>query len=101
MDIPDTGFQARGWACSRSDFLPMLMVISLFCCCSLLVYLEDMVRYQQLGDTGVQVSRLCLGTMTFGGGVGLYEVIGGMDQAETDEMVGHALDMGINFVRYR
>ncbi len=27
--------------------------------------LEDM-QYQQLGDTGLQVSKICLGTMTFG-----------------------------------
>ncbi len=35
--------------------------------------------------------------MTFGGGAGLYEAIGGMNQTETDSMVGHALDAGINF----
>ena len=55
------------------------------------------MQYQQLGDTGVFVSRLCLGAMTFGSGAGLYEVIAGMNQTETDEMVGHALDSGINF----
>jgi aryl-alcohol dehydrogenase-like predicted oxidoreductase len=35
------------------------------------------MRYKTLGDTGLPVSRLCLGTMTFGGGEGLFKMIGG------------------------
>src|SRR5579871_4856990 len=54
--------------------------------------------YSQLGNTGVFVSRLCMGAMTFGGkGSQLFEVIGGLDQAETDALVGQCLDGGINF----
>jgi aryl-alcohol dehydrogenase-like predicted oxidoreductase len=55
------------------------------------------MQFRQLGNTGVFVSRLCMGAMTFGGGVGLYEAIGGTNQAETDELVAYALGAGINF----
>ncbi len=52
------------------------------------------MRYLPLGSTGVQVSELCLGTMTFGNGWG----IGGIDDAQADQVLGAALDAGINFV---
>ena len=35
--------------------------------------------YKTLGNTGLLVSRLCFGTMTFGG-EGMYKVIGSVDQ---------------------
>jgi aryl-alcohol dehydrogenase-like predicted oxidoreductase len=55
------------------------------------------MRYQQLSDTGVFVSTLCLGTMTFGGRGQLWERIGGLDQAAADGLVHRALDAGVNF----
>jgi aryl-alcohol dehydrogenase-like predicted oxidoreductase len=54
------------------------------------------MKYRPLGSTGVYVSELCLGTMTFGG-AGYWEVIGKQGQGDADEMVGRALDAGINF----
>ncbi|MES1261774.1 MAG: aldo/keto reductase [Acidobacteriota bacterium] len=54
------------------------------------------MQYQQLGNTGVFVSRLCLGAMTFGGS-GMFEIIGGLGQPEVDKLVGDALEAGINF----
>lgn len=54
--------------------------------------------YQQLGNTGVFVSRLCLGAMTFGGSEGLFQVIGGLPQDEVDVLVHTSLDAGINFI---
>jgi len=56
------------------------------------------VQYQQLGNTGVFVSRLCLGAMTFGGKGGLFEVIGGLPQHDVDTIVGNSLDAGVNFI---
>jgi aryl-alcohol dehydrogenase-like predicted oxidoreductase len=56
------------------------------------------MKYRQLADTGVFVSELCLGTMTFGGVGQLWEVIGGLDQKAADGIVHRALDGGINFV---
>ncbi len=55
------------------------------------------MEYKTLGNTGLLVSRLCLGTMTFGKGEGVYGAIGAVDQAGADEQVKVALDAGINF----
>lgn len=51
------------------------------------------MRYRILGRTGLKVSELCFGTMTFGGG----ETIGVLDQRESDKLVARTLDAGINF----
>ncbi|RDK03375.1 aldo/keto reductase [Paraburkholderia lacunae] len=56
------------------------------------------MRYNQLGRTGVFVSELCLGTMTFGGGEGMWRQIGDLQQADAERLVGRALDAGINFI---
>ena len=57
------------------------------------------MQYQQLGNTGVFVSRLCLGAMTFGGGTtSIWQAIGALGQQETDTMIGQSLDAGINFI---
>jgi aryl-alcohol dehydrogenase-like predicted oxidoreductase len=56
------------------------------------------MKFRQLADTGLFVSELCLGTMTFGGRGQMWEVIGGLDQAAADALVHRALDAGINFV---
>ena len=55
------------------------------------------MEYAALGDTGLLVSKLCFGTMTFGDGRGLFKVIGAVDQAGADELVKASLDGGINF----
>jgi aryl-alcohol dehydrogenase-like predicted oxidoreductase len=53
--------------------------------------------YQQLGRTGLFVSRLAFGTSTFGGSQHpLYKVIGGLDQRAADRIVAVALDAGVN-----
>jgi aryl-alcohol dehydrogenase-like predicted oxidoreductase len=56
------------------------------------------MKYRQLADTGVFVSELCLGAMTFGGAGQMWQVIGGLDQAAVDAIVHRALDGGINFI---
>ena len=56
------------------------------------------MQYQQMGSTGLYVSRLCLGTMTFGGKGTLFGVMGGLDQKESDALVHRSLDAGINFI---
>jgi len=55
------------------------------------------MEYKPLGNTGLLVSRLCLGTMTFGSGRGLFKVIGAVGQSEADGLVKAAIDGGINF----
>lgn len=56
------------------------------------------MRYQKLGNTGLFVSELCLGTMTFGGEDGMWGKIGKLSQSDADRLVGSALDAGINFI---
>ncbi|WP_343549590.1 aldo/keto reductase [Ralstonia sp.] len=56
------------------------------------------MRYNQLGRTGLFVSELCLGTMTFGGNDGIWQHIGDLQQADAERLIGRALDAGINFI---
>jgi aryl-alcohol dehydrogenase-like predicted oxidoreductase len=56
------------------------------------------MQYQQLGHTGIFVSRLCLGTMTFGGKGTLFGVMGGLEQKDADLLINKALDAGVNFI---
>jgi aryl-alcohol dehydrogenase-like predicted oxidoreductase len=55
------------------------------------------MNYKTLGDTGLLVSTLCLGTMTFGGSEGIYKHIGDLDQAGADDLIKACIDAGINF----
>lgn len=49
-----------------------------------------------LGRSGLKVSELCFGTMTFGGS-GYWKNVGTTQQHEADELVNLAIDSGINF----
>ncbi|MEI7501717.1 MAG: aldo/keto reductase [Paludibacter sp.] len=55
------------------------------------------MKYNELGKTGVLVSELCLGTMTFGG-KGYWEAIGQLPQNEVNQIVKTSLNSGINFI---
>ena len=57
------------------------------------------MRFKQLGNTGLFVSELCLGTMTFGPPrqEGLYRDIAGMDQPTADGIVERCMAAGVNF----
>jgi aryl-alcohol dehydrogenase-like predicted oxidoreductase len=56
------------------------------------------MHYKLLGNTGLQVSTICLGTMTFGPGEGIWGKIGGLGQAEADELIKASVDAGVNFI---
>jgi len=56
------------------------------------------MRLNPLGRTGLFVSELCLGTMTFGGGEGIWTHIGALQQADAERLIGESLDAGINFL---
>ncbi|MDQ0512496.1 aldo/keto reductase [Ancylobacter amanitiformis] len=56
------------------------------------------MRYRQLGPSGLFVSELCLGTMTFGGSDGFWGQIGQLRQEEADALVKTAVDAGVNFI---
>ncbi len=55
------------------------------------------MEFATLGNTGLLVSKLCFGTMTFGDGSGLFKLIGAVGQAGADEVVRKSVDGGINF----
>jgi aryl-alcohol dehydrogenase-like predicted oxidoreductase len=55
------------------------------------------MKYRPLGRTGQYVSEICLGTMTFHGGTGMWANIGTVDQAGATALVKRALDAGVNF----
>lgn len=55
------------------------------------------MKYNLLGRTGLFVSEICLGTMTFGGRGSMWTMIGQLDQAAATGLVRHAIDSGVNF----
>jgi aryl-alcohol dehydrogenase-like predicted oxidoreductase len=58
------------------------------------------MRYKQMGNTGLKVSELCLGTMTFGEqgeSNPMWGAIAGLDQSGVDAIVSRAINAGINF----
>ena len=54
------------------------------------------MQYRQLGKSGLLVSELCLGTMSFGK-KGYWELVGGLDQPAARRLVDAALEAGVNF----
>jgi aryl-alcohol dehydrogenase-like predicted oxidoreductase len=54
------------------------------------------MKYRLLGKTGLYVSEMCLGTMTFGN-EGFWKVMGGLGQEPVNALVGQAFEQGINF----
>lgn len=55
------------------------------------------MKYNFLGNTGLVVSELCFGTMTFGG-KGIWEAIGKIQQKEVNDLMKVVVDSGINFI---
>ena len=56
------------------------------------------MRMKKLGNTGLLVSELCLGPMTFGNSGGIFAAIGQLQQGEVDGIVRGSFDAGINFI---
>jgi aryl-alcohol dehydrogenase-like predicted oxidoreductase len=56
------------------------------------------MRLKKLGNTGLLVSEICLGTMTFGSGEGVWRAIGKLEQPAVDSIVRAAFDRGVNFL---
>ena len=57
------------------------------------------MKYNFLGNTGLVVSELCFGTMTFGGsGGGIWSNIGKLQQESVNELMKTVVDSGINFI---
>ena len=58
------------------------------------------MKYKQLGRTGLYVSEICLGAMTFGGNpdAGFWKIVGQVPQGEVDAIIGRAIAAGVNFI---
>ena len=57
------------------------------------------MKYNRMGRTGLYVSEICLGTMTFGGNQSsFWRVIGQLEQNDVDALVARSLAAGVNFI---
>ena len=54
------------------------------------------MKHTQLGNTGIEVSRICVGCMSYGKPSEDFH-LWTLDQEETTKMIKHALDLGVNF----
>ena len=55
------------------------------------------MKYKEIGSTGIRISDICLGGMSFGKRSDDYYQWT-LEEKETEEMIAHALDLGINFI---
>lgn len=55
------------------------------------------MKYRRLGNTGLFVSEICLGTMTWGG-KGFWQVIGQLQGDDAAGQLKRAVDAGVNFI---
>ena len=57
------------------------------------------MKFNTLGNTGLLVSEICLGTMTFSEATGgIWKSINGVDQTAADQLLKTSIDAGVNFV---
>ena len=54
------------------------------------------MKYTKLGNTGIEVSRICVGCMSYGAPSEDFH-LWTLPQEETTRMVKHAIDLGVNF----
>lgn len=55
------------------------------------------MRMRTLGNTGLVVSEICFGAMTFSDGEGIWHAVGKTEQRTADTLVRTALEHGVNF----
>jgi len=55
------------------------------------------MNYKVLGNTGLKVSTLCLGTMNYGG-KGFFGNMGNLEQDKVDEQIKTVTEAGVNFI---
>ena len=53
------------------------------------------MEYTILGKTDIEISKVCVGCMSFGKAGTMHDWT--LDEGETEQVVRHALDLGINF----
>ena len=55
------------------------------------------MKYENLGTTNISVSKICIGGMSFGKDAA-HPDVWALDEKETEAMIGHAFDLGVNFI---
>jgi aryl-alcohol dehydrogenase-like predicted oxidoreductase len=55
------------------------------------------MKYNYLGNTGLLVSEICFGTMTFGG-AGYWQAIAGVQQQDVNGLMRSVIESGVNFI---
>lgn len=53
------------------------------------------MQYTKLGKTDIDISKICVGCMSFGKAGTMHDWT--LDEKDSETVVGHALDLGINF----
>lgn len=53
------------------------------------------MKYTKLGNTDIEISKLCIGCMSFGKAGSMHDWT--LDETESEKVIHHALDLGINF----
>lgn len=53
------------------------------------------MQYTKLGTTGIEISKLCVGCMSFGQAGTMHDWT--LDEGQSEGVIRHALDLGINF----
>ena len=56
---------------------------------------ERVMEYGKLGNTDIEVSKLCVGCMSFGKAGTMHDWT--LDEAESEKVIRRALDLGYNF----
>mgnify|MGYP004471142619 FL=1 len=55
----------------------------------------ECMRYTRLGNTDIEISKLCIGCMSFGKARTMHDWT--LDETESEKIIKHALELGINF----
>ena len=55
------------------------------------------MKYAEIGKTGIKISRLCVGGMSFGAPSQDFH-LWTLEQGDTTRMIAHALEVGVNFI---
>jgi len=56
---------------------------------------EAQMEYTKLGNTDIEISKICVGCMSFGKAGTMHDWT--LDESQSEEVVKHALDLGVNF----
>lgn len=54
------------------------------------------MEYSKLGNTDIEVSKLCVGCMSFGKAGTMHDWT--LDESESEKIIKHALNLGYNFL---